>query len=114
MSLGGWRIVLGLLIVGALAGCGAQGHAAGAKAKVKGPSATAVRPRLSANPPTETECNAFAEAFEQAIERDDVAAANNLIDWGALYERASGGLGFDAKFREGFLSGLNRSVYQQG
>lgn len=64
--------------------------------------------------PTNEECKKFAAAMQEAATKGDIAAYNQLIDWNAILDRATGGIDGVPQSRAGFTKGFLSSLDQSG
>jgi tetratricopeptide (TPR) repeat protein len=104
-------IVLGFYIV-ASTGCGPRAERPAATA----PAAEAVSlASLHVGPPlTEDECQDFAQRLTDAVHSDEDPGLDELIDWDALFARATAGLEAPRRFRERFIDGAREAMHGPG
>jgi tetratricopeptide (TPR) repeat protein len=74
------------------------------------PSAPSPARIASAAPISDDECAAFARSLEASLRQSDVNTFNNHVDWKALVNTTTAGLGMPAQSEAGFHQGLLDSI----
>ncbi len=98
------------LVIVTIAGCQAEKKVAAAATSAAKASAIPRTPAPSvANGPSDAEAQQFGKTYIEALAKPNIPRAAQMIDWDALFERATEGDVANERWRRGFIEGAKRS-----